>query len=343
MAKLWTQSGTPETVSEIQSLWVLADGVPSKVQRLWILDSNNIPTILLANDFIVSIEEDKTVAFENETVTFNCTGIPDGNYVYDVQTVSGTIVEPAPVVDISGSTGTIYSINNKPLTVTTNQFNASVSIQSGTGTLSSATVPNNGSVTFTPTHPVASDYTAVISATSINTDGASTSDTISFGVKAVVSPTTAGVNYASISGGRVLTENNTADFTGVAGSAYDTDGGESNVNTVAEVVSAGVVAYTLTNQNVIGNVSIYSGVQSTSGASTDDSFAAIRVYRNGSVTAETYGGWSPGSGGGGTIGLNATLAIGDVIYMYVASAAGGSANHYNGNLAYFTGGSVIGR
>ena len=156
----------------------------------------------------------------------------------------------------------------------------------------------------------------------------------------------AGTTYFSISGSLVLTTSNGATGSGNAGSATDTDNGQSNVNTYAEVIAAGTRAYTITNTNLEGDITAKITASNSSSLSTDDGFVAIGHYRGGSLISGQHFGWSPSYAGANvnvTRSFNFTLQINDTLQYWVASAAGGSANHSSNSTTTFKSGSVVGR
>jgi hypothetical protein len=166
-----------------------------------------------------------------------------------------------------------------------------------------------------------------------------------YGTENYITPV-AGVTYFSISGGLTLSTLNGAIGTGSAGSATDTDGGENNVDTYAEVISSGTRAYTITNTNLVGNVRAYITASNSSSASTDDGFVAIGHYRSGSLISGQWFGWSPSFAGANvdvTRSFDFTLQANDTLEYWVASAAGGSVNYSSSSTTTFKSGSVDGR
>lgn len=166
-----------------------------------------------------------------------------------------------------------------------------------------------------------------------------------YGASQYIDPV-AGTTYFSISGSLSLTTSNGATGSGNAGSATDTDGGENNVNTYAEVIAAGTRAYTITNTNLEGAITAKITASNSSSASTDDGFVAIGHYRGSTLISGQHFGWSPSYAGANvnvTRSFNFTLQVGDKLKYYVASAAGGSANHSSGSTTTFKSGSVVGR
>lgn len=156
----------------------------------------------------------------------------------------------------------------------------------------------------------------------------------------------AGTTYFSISSGLSLTTSNGAQGTGSAGSTTDTDNGQNNVDTYAEVISAGTRAYTITNTNIQGNISAKITAYNSSSISTDDGFVAVGQYRGGSLISGQHFGWSPSFAGAFvnvTRTFNFTIQVGDTLQYWVASAAGGSVNNASGSVTVFQSGSVIGR
>lgn len=156
----------------------------------------------------------------------------------------------------------------------------------------------------------------------------------------------AGVTYFSISGGLSLTASNGASGSGSAGSTTDYDNGQSNVNTYAEVVAAGTRAYTITNGNINGNIRAYITASNSSSLSTDDGFVAVGHYRGSTLISGQHFGWSPSYAGANvnvTRSFDFTFQVGDTLQYWVASAAGGSANHSSGSTTTFKSGSVVGR
>lgn len=156
----------------------------------------------------------------------------------------------------------------------------------------------------------------------------------------------AGTTYFSISGSLALTTSNGATGSGNAGSTTDTDNGQNNVNTYAEVIAAGTRAYTITNTNLEGNVTGRITASNSSSLSTDDGFVAIGHYRGGTLISGQYFGWSPSFAGANvdvTRNFDFTLQINDTLQYWVASAAGGSVNKYSNSTTTFKSGSVLGR
>lgn len=166
-----------------------------------------------------------------------------------------------------------------------------------------------------------------------------------YGTSKYIDPV-AGTTYFSISGSLALTTSNGATGTGNAGSATDTDGGENNVNTYAEVIAAGTRAYTITNTNLEGDITAKITASNSSSASTDDGFVAIGHYRGGTLISGQYFGWSPSYAGANvdvTRSFDFTLQVNDTLQYWVASAAGGSVNYSSASTTTFKSGSVVGR
>lgn len=166
-----------------------------------------------------------------------------------------------------------------------------------------------------------------------------------YGTSKYIDPV-AGTTYFAISGSLVLTTSNGATGSGNAGSATDTDGGENNVDTYAEVIAAGTRAYTITNTNLEGDITAKITASNSSSLSTDDGFVAIGHYRGGTLISGQYFGWSPSFAGADvdvTRSFDFTLQVNDTLQYWVASAAGGSVNHSSGSTTTFKSGSVVGR
>lgn len=166
-----------------------------------------------------------------------------------------------------------------------------------------------------------------------------------YGTSQYIDPV-AGTTYFAIDGSLALTTSNGATGSGSAGSATDTDGGENNVNTYAEVIAAGTRAYTITNTNLEGDITAKITASNSSSASTDDGFVAIGHYRGGTLISGQYFGWSPSFAGANvdvTRSFDFTLQVNDTLQYWVASAAGGSVNYSSASTTTFKSGSVVGR
>ena len=165
-----------------------------------------------------------------------------------------------------------------------------------------------------------------------------------YGKQSYITPVS-GTSYFYINGSLVLTQSSGATATGLSGGVLDNDNGQNNVQSYAAVIAAGTLSYTLTTNNLSGTFRAAIVARNSSGASTDDGFVAIGQYRSGSLVSGQYFGWSPSYAGANvnvSAGWNYALLPGDQLQFWVASAAGGSANHNSGSYTAFTSGEVVG-
>jgi hypothetical protein len=165
-----------------------------------------------------------------------------------------------------------------------------------------------------------------------------------YGKQSYITPVS-GTSYFYINGSLVLTQSSGATATGLSGGVLDTDNGQSNVQSYAAVIAAGTLSYTLTTNNLNGTFRATIGARNSSGASTDDGFVAIGQYRSSSLVSGQYFGWSPSYAGANvsvSSSWNYALLPGDQLQFWVASAAGGSANHSSGSHTAFEFGEVVG-
>lgn len=131
---------------------------------------------------------------------------------------------------------------------------------------------------------------------------------------------------------------NGATGSAVIGNANDFDGGEANVDTYAELISAGTLAATITNNNLQGTVKCFIGFYKTNNISTNDAIVGIGQYRNGSLVTGKVTGVFPSQLATYTTtyrNWEFDIQAGDQMQYWVCSAAWGSSNTNFDNVTVF--------
>jgi hypothetical protein len=122
------------------------------------------------------------------------------------------------------------------------------------------------------------------------------------------------------------------------GTFIDYDGGENNVDSYAEMVSAGTLAATIEAQNLEGSVKAFIGFTKTNNNSTNDSIVGIGQYRNGSLISGQFTGVFPSALATNTLAYRNwtfSLQAGDILQYWICSAAYGSANYNSSDTCNF--------
>lgn len=161
-----------------------------------------------------------------------------------------------------------------------------------------------------------------------------------YGASNTITPTGSNLYFVLDNRTAALNSNtyNGATGTIIQGTFQDYDGGENNVDTYAEMVSAGTLAATFNVTNLQGSVKAFIGFTKTNNNSTNDSIVGIGQYRNGSLVSGQFDGVFPSHLATNTLAYRSwtfNLQAGDQMQYWICSAAYGSANYSSADVCNF--------